>query len=79
LGAKIHYFKHEEHQEGLGPEREVRSLMDFREIVDLEILDVYHRMHHVESSLLPSGLVNIMDPNSPPMTKVTSFIVFPYF
>jgi hypothetical protein len=53
--------------------------MDFREIVDLEILDVYHRMHHVESSLLPSGLVNIMDPNSPPMTKVTSFIVFPYF
>jgi hypothetical protein len=32
-------------------------------------------MHHIGSSLLPSGLVNTLDPNSPPMTKVTRFIV----
>jgi hypothetical protein len=37
--------------------------------------DVYHGMHHIGSSLLPSGLVNTLDPNSPPMTKVTRFIV----
>jgi hypothetical protein len=33
-------------------------------------------MHHNGSSLLLSGLVNTLDPNSPPMTKVTRFIVF---
>jgi hypothetical protein len=33
-------------------------------------------MHHIGSSLLPSGLVYTLDPNSPPMTKVTRFIVF---
>jgi Ca2+/Na+ antiporter len=33
-------------------------------------------MHHIGSSLLPSGLMNTLDPNSPPMTKVTRFIVF---
>jgi hypothetical protein len=38
--------------------------------------DVYHGIHHIGSSLLPSGLVKILDPNFPPMTKVTSFIVF---
>jgi hypothetical protein len=37
---------------------------------------VYHGMHHIGSSLLPSGLVYTLDPNSPPMTKVTRFIVF---
>jgi hypothetical protein len=40
--------------------------------------DVYHGMHHIGSSLLPSGLVNTLDPNSPPMTKVTRFSVFPF-
>jgi hypothetical protein len=28
---------------------------------------------------LPSGLVKILDPNFPPMTKVTRFIVFLIF
>jgi hypothetical protein len=36
-------------------------------------------MHHIASSLLPSGLVNILDPNSLSMTKVIRFIVFPCF
>jgi hypothetical protein len=36
--------------------------------------DVYHGIHHIGSSLLPSGLVKILDPNFPPMTKVTRFI-----
>jgi hypothetical protein len=35
-------------------------------------------IHHIGSSLLPSGLVNTLDPNSPPMTKVTRFIIFPF-
>jgi hypothetical protein len=33
-------------------------------------------MHHIGSSLLPSGLVNTSDPNSPLMTEVTRFIIF---
>jgi hypothetical protein len=37
--------------------------------------DVYHGIHHFGSSLLPSGLLKILDPNFPPMTKVTRFIV----
>jgi hypothetical protein len=41
--------------------------------------DVYHGIHHIGSSLLPSGLVNILDPNFPLMTKVTRFIVFLVF
>jgi hypothetical protein len=39
--------------------------------------DVYHGIHHIGSSLLPSWLVHTLDPNSPPMTKVTRFIAFP--
>ena len=35
LGAKGDHFQHEEHQEGLNPEREVRSPMDFEEFRDL--------------------------------------------
>ena len=35
LGAKVDYFQYEEHQEGLDPEREVRSPMDFGEFGDL--------------------------------------------
>jgi hypothetical protein len=30
----------------------------------------------LDQVLLPSGLVKILDPNFPPMTKVTRFIVF---
>jgi hypothetical protein len=44
-----------------------------------QIWDVYHGMHHIGSSLLPSGLVNTLDPSSPHMTKVTRFIVFLVF
>jgi hypothetical protein len=39
-----------------------------------QIRYVYHGIHHIGSSLLPSGLVNILDPNFPPMTKVTSLL-----
>ena len=35
LGVKGDNFQHEEHQEGLDPEREVRSLMEFGEFGDL--------------------------------------------
>ena len=35
MGAKGDNFNHEEHQEGLDPEMEVRSPMDFREFGDL--------------------------------------------
>ena len=35
FGAKGNHFQHEEHQEGLDPEREVRSPMDFGEFGDL--------------------------------------------
>jgi hypothetical protein len=38
--------------------------------------DVYHGMHHIGSSLLLSELVKILDPNFPPMTKVTRFATF---
>jgi hypothetical protein len=41
--------------------------------------DVYHGIHHIGSSSLPSELVKILDPNFPPMTKVTRFIVFLIF
>jgi hypothetical protein len=41
--------------------------------------DVYHGMHHIGSSLFPSGLVNNLDPNSLSMTKVTRFIAFSCF
>ena len=35
LGAKGNHFQHEEHQEGLDPEGEVRSPMDYGEFGDL--------------------------------------------
>jgi hypothetical protein len=38
--------------------------------------DVYHGIHHIGSSFLPSGLLKVLDPNFPPITKVTRFIVF---
>jgi hypothetical protein len=43
--------------------------------LETEKWDVYHGMLHIRSSLLLSELVKILDPNSPPMTKVTSFII----
>jgi hypothetical protein len=36
LDVEGYYFKYEEHQKGLGPEREVRSPIDFREFGDLK-------------------------------------------
>jgi hypothetical protein len=33
----------------------------------------------LDQDYLPSGLVKILDPNFPPMTKVTRFIVSPVF
>jgi hypothetical protein len=79
LGAKGDYLNHKKHQEGLDPKREVKSPKDFEEFGTWQNWDVYHGMHHIGSSLLPSGLVNTLDPNSPPMTKVTRFIAFLIF
>jgi hypothetical protein len=65
LVAKGNHFKHEGHQEGLDPEEEVRSQMDFGEFGDLAKLVCisWSSSHWIMS--LPSGLVKIMDPNSP--------------
>ena len=79
LGAKGNYFNHEKHQEGLDPEREVSGPKDNGNLETWQSWDVYHGIHHIGSSLLPSGLVKILDPNFPPMTKVTRFIAFLYF
>jgi hypothetical protein len=65
LGAKEDYFNHEKHQEGLDPEREVRSPKDIGEFGDLAKLGCISWMHHIGSSLLPSGLVNTLDPKFP--------------
>jgi hypothetical protein len=35
-------------------------------------------MHQIRSSLLPSGLVKNLDPNSPPIAQVTRFIAFSF-
>jgi hypothetical protein len=40
VGAKEDYLNHEKHKEGLGPEREVKSLKDFRKFGDLANWDV---------------------------------------
>jgi hypothetical protein len=79
MGPKGDYLNHEKHHEGLDPKREVRILKDFRESGDLAKLGCISWMHHIGSSLLPSGLVNTLDQNSPPMTKVTRFVAFPCF
>jgi hypothetical protein len=47
----------------MDPEREMRSPM-------------YNGVHHIGSSLLSSGLVNIMDPNSPTMLYLILFLAF---
>jgi hypothetical protein len=65
LGAKGNNFNHEKHQEGLDSEREVRSPKDGGELETWQSWDVYHGIHHIGSSLLPSGLLNILDPNFP--------------
>jgi hypothetical protein len=46
LGAKGNYFKHEEHQEDLDPEGEVKSPMDFREFGDLALFGCISWVHH---------------------------------
>jgi hypothetical protein len=75
LGAKGDRLKHEEHQEGLGPKREVTSLKDYDNLETWQNLDVYHGIQHIDSSLLPSGLLNTLDPNSQSMTKVTRLVI----
>jgi hypothetical protein len=52
--------------------------MEFREFEDLANYNIYHGVYHIGSSLLPSGLVKIMDSNSPPMSRqlVSLFLVF---
>ena len=46
LGAKGDHFQHEEHQEGLDPEREVRSPMDFGNLETWQSVDAFHGVHH---------------------------------
>jgi hypothetical protein len=65
MGAKGDYFNHEKHQEGLDSEREVRSPKDYGNLETWQNRDVYHGIHHIGSSLLPSGLVHTLDPNFP--------------
>jgi hypothetical protein len=75
LGAKGDHLKYEEHQEDSGPKREVTSLKDYENLETWQNLDVYHGIHHIDSSLLPSGLLNTLDPNSLSMTKITRFVI----
>ena len=65
LGAKGNRLQHEEHQEGLDPEREVRSPMDFGEFGDLAKYGYISWGASWWTKSLPSGLVNTVDPNSP--------------
>jgi hypothetical protein len=80
LGAKINNFNHEKHQEGLDPEREVSGPKVIWEIWRLGKLGMYIMGYIISDQVyLPSGLVKILDPNFPPMTKVTRFTVFLVF
>jgi hypothetical protein len=49
----------------LDSEREVRSPKDYGNLETWQNRDVYHGIHHIGSSLLPSGLVHTLDPNFP--------------
>ena len=46
FGCQGDHFQHEEHQEGLDPEREVRSPMDFRNLETWQGVDAFHGVHH---------------------------------
>ena len=63
--GKGDHFQHEEHQEGLDPEREVRSPSVLGEFGDLAKYGCISWGASCWTKLLPSGLVNSMDPNSP--------------
>ena len=65
FGCQRRSFQHEEHQEGLDPEREVRSPMDIGKFGDLAKYGCISWGASLWTKLLPSGLVNTMDPNSP--------------
>jgi hypothetical protein len=52
----------------------VRSPKDCGEFGDLTKLGCILWDASYQISLLPGGLVKILDPNSPPMTQVTRFI-----
>jgi hypothetical protein len=61
----VPYFQHEEHQEGLDPEGEMRSPMDFGEFGDLAKFRCISWDASCWTRPLSSGLVKIMNPNSP--------------
>ena len=65
LGAKGDHFQHEEHQEGLDPKRKVRSPMDFGEFEDLAKYGCILWGASLWIRILPSGLVNTINLNSP--------------
>jgi hypothetical protein len=77
LGAKGNNFNYEKHQEGLDLEREVSSPKDDREFGDLAKLgciswDTSYWIKFIAKSIFWTQI-------SPPMTKVTRFIVFLIF
>jgi hypothetical protein len=79
LGAKGDYLNHEKHQEGLGPEREVRcpkDLGEFRDLAKLRCIswDASHRIKSIDKWVSEN-----LGPKFPTMTKVTRFIAFPFF
>ena len=67
LGAKENHFQHEEHQEGLNPEREVRNPMNFGEFGDLTKFVCISWGASLWTKSLSIGLVNTMDPIPLPM------------
>jgi hypothetical protein len=67
LGAKGNPFKHEGHQKGLGSKGEVEATLDFGEFEDLTKLRRMSWCTPYWIKSLSRGLVQTMDPNSPPM------------
>jgi hypothetical protein len=78
MGVKGNYFNHEKHQEGLDPEREVRSSKDYEEFGDLAKLGCisWDASYWIKS--IAKWVSAYFGPKFPPMTKVTRFIAFPF-
>jgi hypothetical protein len=79
LGAKGNYFNPEKHQKGLDPEKELRSLKDFGEFGDLAKLGCisWDASYWIKS--IAKWFNVYFGPKFPSMTKVTRFIVFPFY
>jgi hypothetical protein len=71
LGAKTNYFNHKKLQESLGPEREMRSLLDFRDLAKMECIS-WDASYGIKS--IANWVSEHYGPKFSPMTKVTRFI-----